>query len=546
MDERSGHVLIVLPLGRDAELAAQSLQQAGLQTKICADVHTLVQSLSTTTAVLLLGEEALSAQNLEDILQVLRNQSAWSDLPILLLNKQRAYGSREIQVTRRLMEVTSVTIMDRPLRKVTLISTVQAALRARQRQWQVRDLLEQRESNAQALLEAKQQAEAANRAKDDFMASLSHELRTPLTPALMTVATLRHDDRLPLDVREELAVVERNISLESRLIDDLLDLTRISKGKLPLRPELCDAHSLLAHVVGIVRDDALSKGLRLDLELKAAKSGLVVDAARLQQVAWNLLKNAVKFTPHGGTITLRTFNRDQSLIMEVADTGIGFETQNAEKMFRRFEQLNDGHSFGGLGLGLAISRALVEMHGGTIRAHSAGPKQGAVFEVTLPDAREAPRKIEDTPSLQGLNVGKNLSLKVLLVEDHTATLAVLQRLLRRDGHSVTTATSVAEAVEKVQGDQPFDVLITDLGLPDGTGIDVMEQLRLRRPELRGVVLSGYGMEDDQARTVAAGFSAHLVKPIAFDQLQRVLQSLGQPGDERSTQQDGSYHDMSQR
>lgn len=524
---RSGPVLIAMPTGRDASLAAAALQQVGLQTHLCHNLSELAQAISPDVAAVLLAEEALAGQDIEGLLDTLQNQSPWSDLPILFLTRPESYPSPETRAnTRRLQTVTSITLLDRPLRKATLISAVHSALRARQRQWQVCDLLEQRKTNEEALLHAKQQAEAANRAKDDFLAALSHELRTPLTPALMTVATLCQEERLPLDIRKELAVVERHISLEARLIDDLLDLTRIRNGKLPLRLELCDAHALLIDATEIVRDDAQSKNLRLELLLQAPRSGLNADATRLQQVVWNLLKNAVKFTPVGGQITLKTYNQDQALVIAVTDTGIGFAAQDADKIFHPFQQAHEAHTFGGLGLGLAISRALVEMHGGYIEARSNGLNQGAVFEVVLPDAREAPQQIREPLSASSPHTKSGPSLSVLLVEDHPATLATLQRLLRRAGHTVTTATSVAEASEKAAEDRPLDALITDLGLPDGTGIDVMEQVRQHHPQLPGIVLSGYGMEEDHARSIAAGFSAHLIKPIVFQQLQSALQTLG--------------------
>lgn len=526
---RLGSVLIAMPTGRDAALAAETLAQVGLQIRICPDLASLTAAVDDDTATILLAEEALTSTGFDALLNTLRQQSPWSDLPILFLNSINGYSQGQPQRNHRLLETTFVTLLDRPLRRATLISAVQAALRARQRQWQVKDLLEQKIRAQEELMEAKQQAETANRSKDNFLAALSHELRTPLTPALMTVATLRNDERLPADAREDLGVVERNIALESRLIDDLLDLTRISTGKLTLRPELCDAHSLLAHAVEIVRDDAQSKGVRMGIDLQASQSGLRVDAARFQQVAWNLLKNAVKFTPQGGQVTAHTFNKDGHLVLEVADTGIGFDPLNAEKIFRPFEQAGrEGHAFGGLGLGLAISRAIVELHGGEIAARSEGLQHGAVFEVALPGACEPPMQMCETITPHGPAPLAEAPprLKLLLVEDHAATLAVLTRLLLRAGHHVTTATTVAEAVECVETSTDFDILITDLGLPDGTGIDVMTQVRQHLPELPGIVLSGYGMEEDLNRTLSAGFYAHLVKPVSFVQLQRAIQNHG--------------------
>ncbi len=239
---------------------------------------------------------------------------------------------------------------------------------------------------------AQRGAEAASRAKDAFIAALSHELRTPLTPVLMLARSLSEDERLPADARDDLRIMERNIALEARLIDDLLDLTRIARGQLHLRAEPCDAHSLIGLAVEIVRDDAFAKRISIERKFEARLSGLVADPARFQQVIWNLLRNAVKFTPRGGRVSIRTQNPDTdddvsvSLQIEIADTGIGIEQIALERIFLPFDQghFSGEHRFGGVGLGLAIARAIVDLHGGKIAALSSGPGQGSTFVVTLP------------------------------------------------------------------------------------------------------------------------------------------------------------------
>ncbi len=382
-------------------------------------------------------------------------------------------------------------------------------------------------------------ADAASKAKDDFLAALSHELRTPLTPVLMIAATLRQDERLPADVREQLSMVERNVALEARLIDDLLDLTRIAKGKLALRLQACDAHSLIGLAVEIVRDDARGKGIQLKREFGARHSGLLADPARFQQVIWNLLRNAVKFTPRDGQIEIHTRDavaEDGSarLRIEVRDTGIGIAPAVLDSIFLPFEQagfVND-HRFGGMGLGLAIARAIVDLHGGTISAESAGPNRGSTFVVELPGATEPPSGVtgaaEDSarPLLPGARETVDRSptpRRLLLVEDHEPTLQVLSRLLSRAGHEVTTASTVGDALKLAEAAE-FDAVISDLGLPDGTGTELMRQLHARYG-LRGIALSGYGMEDDVARSREAGFLLHLVKPVDFNQLEYALREL---------------------
>jgi PAS domain S-box-containing protein len=383
---------------------------------------------------------------------------------------------------------------------------------------------------------AQSQAERASRAKDNFLAALSHELRTPLTPVLLAAAALREDERLPPEVRVQLGMMERNIGLEARLIDDLLDLTRIAKGKLPLRPQLCDAHSLISLAIDIVHEEARTKNIRIEPQFTAKRSGLTADPSRFQQVIWNLLRNAVKFTPGGGNITITTRDCDaeaggERLSIEVRDSGIGIEAEAIERIFEPFEQaeLGGDHRFGGVGLGLAIARAIVDLHGGTIRAQSEGVGHGAVFIAEWPGATEPPHGIADPsgtadvilPGPAADETGSPaFSLRLLLVEDNEPTLQVLTRLLTRSGHQVVPAATVADALAAA-ATQSFDGVISDLGLPDGTGNDLMQQLR-QRHNLRGIALTGYGMEEDMERSLKAGFVMHIIKPVDVTQLRRAL------------------------
>lgn len=382
---------------------------------------------------------------------------------------------------------------------------------------------------------AQSEAERASRAKDAFLAALSHELRTPLTPVLITAAALRDDSRLPPEVRDQMAMMERNIALEARLIDDLLDLTAISRGKLKLRPEPCDAHSLIRLAVEIVRSEAQSKGLTLDQEFSAPHSGLVADPARFQQVIWNLLRNAVKFTPPGGRVSIRTHEDTDAkgtrwFCVTVTDTGTGIDPAALEKIFLPFEQSTAAgdHRFGGVGLGLAIARAIVDLHGGRIQARSEGPQLGATFVVEFPDAMEPPSGLAgpataDPSPGTGADPTASKGRRILMVEDHAATLEALSALLRNAGHSVVTAGTVADALAAA-AEGEFDLVLSDLGLPDGSGIQLMEKLRDSK-QLQGIALSGYGMEDDLVRCREAGFVAHLVKPVRFADLRRAIQNI---------------------
>lgn len=384
-----------------------------------------------------------------------------------------------------------------------------------------------------ALLQSEKELSRSGRAKDDFIASLSHELRTPLTPVLLMAAVLREDERLPSDAREQLSMIERNIVLEARLIDDLLDLTRVSHGKLSFRAEICDAHKVIDCAVEIVREDARSKGISIERALAAQHCRLTADPTRLQQIVWNVLRNAIKFTPQGGKISIVTRNdkigNDEMLLrIEVTDSGIGIDPAKLKMIFLPFyqdEHASDHHP-GGVGLGLAIASAMVDLHGGRISALSEGINRGATFVIELPGVVDAdlPVSAASISLPDSRTVASTIgSLRLLLVEDHVNTLKTLSYLLRRDGHSVTTSTTIVQALAAAAADK-FDVVISDLGLPDGTGTELMQELASKYG-LRGIALTGYGTAADIAQAHDSGFVMHLVKPISVAELRRALARL---------------------
>ena len=386
---------------------------------------------------------------------------------------------------------------------------------------------------------AREAAEAANRAKDHFLAVLSHELRTPLTPTLTTIQSMESDAALPAEFRESVEVIRRNVELEVRLIDDLLDLTRVSRGKLELNLQRTDGHDALRQAIAICDSDLRGKQLSLTLDLRATSTVVMADAARLQQVFWNLLKNAVKFTASGGSVHVRTRNRPSEpggsaagpsadgchLIVDITDTGIGIEPATLSKIFDAFEQGGKEitRQFGGLGLGLAISRALAEQHGGTLAAASGGVGHGATFTVTLPVAAVAATPdVPPTPA-NGCAADALVGCRVLLVDDHIDTARAMGKLLQRWGCIVQTADTVASGLKAAEACRP-DVLISDIGLPDGSGLDLIRQLLARHP-VRGIAVSGFGMEEDQARSRAAGFMEHLVKPVDVKRLEQMVRKV---------------------
>jgi PAS domain S-box-containing protein len=387
-------------------------------------------------------------------------------------------------------------------------------------------LLDLREREAAAaehlrLTVAERDARVASEAKDQFMAILSHELRTPLTPVLAAASALVDASDLPRELRRALAVVQRNVVTEARLIDDLLDLARISHGKLRVDKRPLDTHQTVTEALETLTGEIQEAGIALINELKAADYWVNGDATRLKQVFWNLLRNALKFTPRDGQITVRSWNRGDKLLIEVSDSGQGIDAETLARLFQPFEQARDdsGSSSKGLGLGLAISQGILEQHDGGIVASSPGRGKGARFvvELTTTTARAtapaAPPRAVTVP---------NKALRVLLVEDHEDTAEIFEMLLRRGGYEVRVANSLqaALAIER----DAFDVLLSDVGLTDGSGLDLMRTLR-KAGQVKGIALSGFGTEDDVRASKEAGFAQHITKPVNFGALMDAIAAL---------------------
>ncbi|MDF1755308.1 MAG: ATP-binding protein [Verrucomicrobiales bacterium] len=367
----------------------------------------------------------------------------------------------------------------------------------------------------ESLARAKEEADASSRAKDDFLAALSHELRTPLTPVLLTASILAEDKSLAPELHQQMLMMKRNIELEVALIDDLLDVNRIRHGKLILQKLPIDLHEVLRQTVEIVSSDCEEKNISLTLDLVATGHYVKGDSARLGQVIWNLVKNAIKFTPKDGAIVISTENHaDDRITVSVSDTGVGIPGQFLSSIFNRFEQgrVTGQRRFGGLGLGLSISKAIVTAHKGEIWAESDGEGCGSKFLFSL-DLIDQPRKKSPGKRRRSVNTE---STRILLVEDHETTRLVVSRKLVELGHEVTCAGTIKEAEAAFEAGD-FDLLVSDIGLPDGDGLDLMKTIRMSS-DIPAIALSGYGMGDDIQRFEEAGFTTNLVKPIQLDQL----------------------------
>ena len=377
----------------------------------------------------------------------------------------------------------------------------------------------ERERTEEELRRQKEAAVMASQAKDRFLAALSHELRTPLNPVLMWACSASEDKNVDPELQEGLKMIRRNIEMEARLIDDLLDLTRIARGKLQINLQPCRADALLDHALEIVRSQLSVKNLRLSVELKASNHHIMADPTRIEQVFWNLLKNAYKFTPENGEVVVRSYDgASDRVVFEISDSGRGIDAELMPKLFTAFEQ--GTRSGEGLGLGLAICKAVLEMHQGKIKAANKTSGQGAVFTVEL---KTVPALSVIAPIQRKPAAVSSRKLNILIVEDHDNTATVMSKLLKRNGHEVVTASTVRQALEVLRT-TPLDLLVSDLGLPDGNGFQVMRELA-KISDAKGIAISGYGMEEDLERSSRAGFSAHLTKPIDVQKLQETIQQV---------------------
>jgi CheY-like chemotaxis protein len=332
------------------------------------------------------------------------------------------------------------------------------------------------------------------------------------------------------EVRSNFEIIRKNIELEARLIDDLLDLTRITTGKMVLNRDVTDVHAILMDALATVQADRQEKNILLEVEMGAKPSLVNGDAVRLQQVFWNVLKNAVKFTPAKGRITVETaVDSDSKLSLKITDTGIGMNADEVARVFSAFAQgdharAGGSHQFGGLGLGLAICKNLIELHSGKITARSGGTGLGSTFIIELPLAKETKARDEikaaSTQKTSAILDNDSAQISILLVEDHEITRTILTQLLTRRNYKVVTADSIAKARAIARQDN-FDLLISDIGLPDGNGNDLMKEF-YENYGLKGIALTGYGMEEDIARGKAAGFVAHLIKPVRIESLENAL------------------------
>src|SRR3954467_2113102 len=507
-------VAVYAPVGRDGELTTALLAQAGVASRTFPTITAMCADGLDAFGALVFTEEALDSPDMRVLTDALAAQPGWSDVAVLLfaggeLTRSAAdrYGGVE--------GLPNVTVVERPVRTAAFVSLVRAALRARSRQFEMRDVLV-------SLHAAREQAERASRLKDEFLATLSHELRTPLNAILGWTAMLRQNSIEPERVPRILEIVERNAMAQAQLVSDVLDVSRMVAGKIRLELRPMSLAASITDAIDTVRPAADARGVTI--ELQASEGPLVIngDPERMQQVIWNLLSNAVKFTPQGGRVTLAAERRGRFAEITVTDTGVGLTPEFLPYVFDRFRQADQSftRTHGGLGLGLSIVKQVVEMHGGQIAAASEGAGRGSVFTVRLPaGAIETPLP-NDGPAEDGRAAAAPASIdltgrNVLVVDDDSATRELLLTMLTKAGAVVTTPASANEAVTALDAHVP-DFIVADIGMPVEDGLSLCRRLRARAAQQGGEVpalaLSAYTRAEDRSAALDAGFDAFVAKP----------------------------------
>jgi signal transduction histidine kinase/CheY-like chemotaxis protein len=499
-------VLIYAPVGKDARHVCQVLARAELECFVCLHTADVVQEIGKGAGMLLLVEEALTVDFLKSISQILRQQQTWSDLPILVLSKRGldSPGMRDIY-----QRLGNVTLMERPLQSVTLLAAANSALRARKRQYEMREV---------------------DRRKDEFLAMLAHELRNPLAPISAASELLRFSTLDRDRINQTSEIISRQVDHMSALIDDLLDMSRVSRGLITLDNKVLDVRHIVTNAVEQVRPLIDLRGHRLSVHMPPEPGLVKGDQKRLIQVVSNLLNNAAKYTPEGGTLSVALDIDEKNITVRISDDGIGLAPHVIGHVFEMFTQAErtPDRSQGGLGIGLALVKNLAELHQGTVSAHSDGTGCGSTFSIILPRAdalEEALLQTADAAEFQSPR-----RRRLLVVDDNRDAARMLGMYLESAGHEIIIEHSARDALERARTAVP-DICLLDIGLPDMDGNELALQLRAL-PETTNAVLiaiTGYGQEQDRKKTAVAGFNHHFVKPVNMKQLLAILAESDAPG-----------------
>jgi signal transduction histidine kinase/CheY-like chemotaxis protein len=535
MSDLDQRVLILAPTGRDAELSCSMLRQEGFIAESCPTIAALCAAAGQGAAALLIAEEALPPPALAQLVQMVEAQPPWSDLPVVVVAGTE-FSASTMRPINLVGPLRNLMVLERPVRRLILSRTVAVAIRSRHRQYEVRAHLEQRAALLQRERAARADAERANRMKDEFLMTISHELRTPLTAIygwarMLTTGQIRENQ-----TRRAIETIERNARAQLQLIEDLLDVSRAISGKLRLTIRPTDIPQIVVAVVESMKPAADAKDVRVDVSSDGESLPVPADPERVQQIVWNLLSNAIKFTPAGGRVDIRVTSRAADATIVVSDTGAGIPADFLPYVFDRFRQSEGGTTrvHGGLGLGLAIVRHLVELHGGTVYAESAGPGTGATFRVVLPRmlareaAQAADRRDPAASATRQPLAAKLEGVRVLVVDDDPSARELFEAIVHNAGGELKSAASVPEAVSVLESWWP-DVLLSDIEMPDEDGYQLMEHVRQlsisQHASLEAIAVTAHSRPEDRARALEAGFHWHLSKPVEPAQLVSVLASL---------------------
>jgi signal transduction histidine kinase len=500
-------VLVLAPAGRDGELARSVLADGNIAAVVCPDMATFCDELEEGAAAGILTEEMLLAERRAPLVQALGKQPLWADFPLIVLAGRPSSPKTAELLSRALADLGNTTLLERPLHPDTFVSTVRGALRARARQYQARELL--------------LRLEEAVRERDRFLAILSHELRNPLGAMRNAMHLARRLLTSGSKLERPIAIVDRQITHLARLIDDLLDVSRVTTGKVILQKRTIDLRTVVNQAMLLLEGQFEQHGLQAFSALGSRPLWIEGDPVRLEQVMTNLLMNAIKYTPAGGRIEVTAGRQDNDVWVRVRDTGIGIEESMLSGIFDLFSQADRSldRAQGGMGIGLTLVKSLVELHGGTVAATSAGLGSGSEFTLRLP-ATESIGGVDSEP--QKSSPKARACQRVLLVEDSEDNRELLRELLEMDGFEVEVAVDGPEGVKQALSSKP-DIAIVDIGLPAMDGFEVARQVRaVLGSRIRLVALTGYGQPEDHHRSKQAGFDAHLTKPVHLGDLESAL------------------------
>jgi len=515
-------VLVLAPTPRDAALCARMFEDAGVMCSCCDDLAMLQAEIKVGAGAILLPEEAVTRGHTDELVAWLGRQPPWSDLPVLIMARP---GADSGTVAEAMDRFGNVTVLERPIRVTALVSAARTALRARQRQYEARRHLAQIERSALELIEA-------DHRKDEFLAVLAHELRNPLAPIRNSLSILQLTASGDSQAERIHMIIERQVDHIVRLVDDLMDVSRITRGKITLRKQPIELGTALRGAMELSRQAIEAAHHELTLELPSSPLIVEGDAVRLAQVFANLLNNAAKYTADGGRIQVVVGREDDVAVISVRDNGSGISREMLPHVFELFVQDRQPANRvpSGLGIGLTLARRLVELHAGSVVAHSEGPGRGSEFVVRLPLAAALTAGIGDERVARGTRLAAR---RILVVDDNHDAASSLGRLLEVLGADVRVACDGREALEALDTFRP-SVIVLDIGMPGMDGHEVARRVR----QLPGggntmlIALTGWGQEEDRRRSQAAGFDHHLVKPADIGALQALLAALDEAQKDR--------------